>query len=187
MKRNVVIVDNFYNNPYEVREFALSQEFSVYGNYPGQRTQPDVNSEVRDIIQDLIYFNAGKITNWEGEYTGAYQYTTSRDRSWIHADNTTNWAGVCYLTPDAPVTAGTGLFRHKETGLMKAPEDEALLDKIYNDAQDVTKWDLVDVIGNVFNRLVLYRGDIFHSSLDYFGTNKENGRLFQTFFFNTEF
>lgn len=70
---------------------------------------------------------------------------------------------------------------------MKAPKDEILLDTIYNDAQDITKWDLVDVIGNVFNRLVLYRGDIFHSSLDYFGTNKENGRLFQTFFFNTEF
>jgi len=64
--------------------------------------------------------------------------------------------------------------------------DNELLDEIYNDSQDITKWDLTDILGNKYNRMVLYRGDLFHQSLDYFGTNKENGRLFQTFFFNTE-
>ena len=54
------------------------------------------------------------------------------------------------------------------------------------DSQDYTKWEMVDKIGNVFNRLILYRSNNFHVSLDYFGTNKENGRLFQVFFFNTE-
>jgi len=28
---------------------------------------------------------------------------------------------------------------------------------------------------------------LFHASLDYFGDDKENGRLFQLFFFDTEF
>ena len=53
--------------------------------------------------------------------------------------------------------------------------------------QDFTKWELVDRFANVYNRLILYRGEYFHTSLDYFGTNKENGRLFQTFFFDTEY
>jgi hypothetical protein len=57
---------------------------------------------------------------------------------------------------------------------------------VEHDFQDYTKWDLFDVIGNRFNRLAMYRGDFYHASLDYFGTNKENGRLFQLFFFNTE-
>ena len=43
------------------------------------------------------------------------------------------------------------------------------------------------MVGNVYNRLVLYRGDMFHRSLEYFGNDKNDGRLFQTFFFNTEF
>jgi hypothetical protein len=43
------------------------------------------------------------------------------------------------------------------------------------------------MVGNVYNRLVLYRGDLFHSSLDYFGEGLNDGRLFQTFFFNTEY
>ena len=54
------------------------------------------------------------------------------------------------------------------------------------DGRDYTKWELVDTIGNVYNRLVLYPGDLFHASLDYFGKDLETGRLFQTFFFNTE-
>jgi hypothetical protein len=45
---------------------------------------------------------------------------------------------------------------------------------------------MVDRIGNIYNRLILYRGDLFHVSLDYFGRNIADGRLFQTFFLNTE-
>jgi hypothetical protein len=102
------------------------------------------------------------------------------------------WAGVVYLTPNAPLSGGTGIFKHKETGLIYSPKledgsvDKELLNYIGKDSQDMTKWDLVDRLANVYNRMVLYRGDLFHQSLDYFGTDKENGRLFQTFFFSTE-
>ena len=50
----------------------------------------------------------------------------------------------------------------------------------------MTKWELVDKLGNLYNRLVIYRGDLYHMSLDYFGRDLQTGRLFQTFFFNTE-
>ena len=53
-------------------------------------------------------------------------------------------------------------------------------------SQDLTKWDLVDRVGNVFNRLILFDSRRFHMSMDYFGDSKENGRLFQVFFFSTE-
>jgi len=46
---------------------------------------------------------------------------------------------------------------------------------------------MVDRIGNRYNRMILYRSDIYHSSLDYFGTDLYTGRLFQVFFINTEF
>jgi hypothetical protein len=35
------------------------------------------------------------------------------------------------------------------------------------------------------NRLVLFNAHRYHMSMDYFGDTKENGRLFQTFFFST--
>jgi hypothetical protein len=55
-----------------------------------------------------------------------------------------------------------------------------------DDTQDYTKWEMVDRVGNVFNRLIMYRADNYHVSLDYFGKDLHDGRLFQVFFFNTE-
>jgi hypothetical protein len=192
MRINSLTIDDFYSNPLEVREFALKQEFKVRGNYPGQRTQSFLTDATKKTLRDILYPFAGEITNWGGEYTGSFQYTTSADRSWIHADSTTDWAAVCYLTPDAPVTAGTGIFRHKETGWMnfdyKREHDEEYMKQAPpgHHSQDYTKWEMVDRVGNVFNRLIMYRADNYHVSLDYFGKDMYDGRLFQVFFFNTE-
>ncbi len=194
MTVNAIVIDDFYVNPDEVRSHALSQEFSVIGNYPGRRTPPFRNDSILNAIQLIIKNFAGTIKNWDiSDYTGAFQYTTSKDRSWIHADQTTMWAGVCYLTQNAPLSAGTGLFKHKKTGLDFAPKnkdgtyDNVLLDEINKDSQDMTKWEMTERLANKYNRLVLYRGDFFHMSLDYFGQDKYDSRLFQTFFFDTEY
>jgi len=195
MQTNVIIVDDFYGiDPLIPRRFALSQEFSEYGNYPGQRTRSFHYDELRNCFQGIVQQAGGRITQFEElQYNAAYQYTTKHDQSWIHADQTTMWAGVCYLNPDAPLNSGTALYRHKSTGLCSAPRkddgtyDQELMNEIYKDSRDMSKWDMVDMVSNKFNRLVLYRGDLFHSSMEYFGETKDDGRLFQTFFFNTEY
>jgi hypothetical protein len=187
---NLLIIDNFYNNPMETRNYILTQEFTVKGNYPGQRTISYANSHLKEMIQGYIKHFAGNITEWsEGgnSYNGSFQYTTSRNRTWIHTDHYNNWAGVLYMTPNAPVTSGTGIYRFKDG--TRFEEEKKIRDntKLIDDlSQDYTKWEIVDVVGNIFNRLVLFNSKQFHASLDYFGTNKENGRLFQVFFFSTE-
>jgi hypothetical protein len=193
MRFNSLTIDNFYADPMKVREFALSQEFGTRGNYPGQRTVSFLNDPLKKKLRDIVYPFAGEITCWGGEYTGSFQYTTASDRSWIHADSTTDWAAVCYLTPDAPPSAGTGIFRHKATGWMHYNYKQASQDPEYDkfappghDCRDYTKWDMIDRVGNVFNRLIMYRADNYHVSLDYFGKDMYDGRLFQVFFFNTE-
>lgn len=191
MRVNSLIIDDFYSNPYEVREFALQQEFKVRGNFPGERTESFLNDNIKETIQFILEPIAGQVTSWGGPYTGSFQYTTAKDRSWIHSDSYTDWAGVCYLTPDAPLSSGTGLFMHKETGLRgwrhyEGEQDNPIYEIVSSESQDYTKWDMVDRVGNVFNRLILYRSENFHVSLDYFGKDKEDGRLFQVFFFNTE-
>ena len=197
MRFNSLTIDNFYSNPMEVREFALKQEFKVRGNYPGQRTKSFLTDSLKKKMRDILYPFAGEITYWgsddtENNYTGSFQYTVSEDRSWIHADSTTDWAAVCYLTPDAPLSAGTGIFRHKATGWShydyKRENEPGYVQSAPpgNEMRDYTKWEMVDRIGNVYNRLIMYRADNYHVSLDYFGQNMHDGRLFQVFFFNTE-
>ena len=176
----------------ETRKYILEQEFKIRGNYPGQRTLSYASEEIKSIIQEWIYPFGGKITDFpmnksENNYNGAFQYTTSRDRSWIHVDSWNNWAGVLYMTPDAPVNSGTGLYRFKDGTRF---DDEQKLkgnnDEISNASQDITKWELVDKVGNIFNRLVIFNSKSFHMSMDYFGNDKYTGRLFQVFFFSTE-
>jgi hypothetical protein len=177
MKLNLVIAENFYDNPDDVRAFALSQPFDVIGNYPGARTKPFMNDTMKAAISKLVEAS-GPVTNWHG-FSAAFQLCTASDRTWIHADSFNTWAGVCYLTPNAPVSGGTSLYRHKATGHRE---------KVDNDYEsyDYTKWEEVDRIGNIYNRIILYRGNMFHASVDYFGSNMQDGRLFQTFFFDTQ-
>lgn len=197
MAYSLFTIDDFYSNPVEVRDFALSQEFNVKGNFPGNRTKSFITEDLRLYIESHMKEQHGSvIMNMDQDdpdnYNGAYQYTTQHDRSWIHGDET-NWAGVLYLTPDAPLSGGTALYKHTATSQSSIPYlpdgsiNNALLGEIYLDSRDFTKWQQTAFIGNVFNRLVIYRADQFHTSVDYFGRDINDGRLFQTFFFNTEY
>jgi len=97
MKTNVIIVDDFYNEPHQVRKFALSQEFKVRGNYPGARTEPMLNDSIRDTLQYIVTNAGGKIISFPNDgYNGSFQTTYAWDKSWIHSDYHNTWAAVCY-------------------------------------------------------------------------------------------
>jgi len=191
----LIVIDNFYKNPYETRKYILTQEFSVRGNYPGQRTVSHATQHLKDIIQGYVMPFGGKITDFPipddksnaSIYNGSFQYTTSRDRSWVHIDGYNNWGGVLYMTPNAPLSSGTAFYKFND-GAACELDRNILENKTQTDmySQDMTKWQLVDRAGNIFNRLILFNSKRFHMSMDYFGDSKENGRLFQVFFFSTE-
>lgn len=182
MRQNIIVIDNFYNNVDAVREFALSQEFNVTGNYPGSRTKNFLNESTKETIQSFI---PEKIINWldgpEG-YTGSFQLTSGSDSSWVHNDAYNDWGGVLYLTPNAPVSGGTGFFKSLIDGSLTGTSFD-LPDDVW---KDMSKWEKVAEVGNIYNRLVLFRADQWHTSLDYFGVGPESGRLTQVFFIQTE-
>jgi hypothetical protein len=191
MRQNIIVIDDFYSNVDAVREFALSQPFNVTGNYPGVRTENFLNESTKETIQDILLPHAGRVINWletSGEgYSGAFQITTGSNKSWIHNDAYNNWAGVLYLTPDAPVTGGTGFFRSKLDGSFTGPDDHKCFPDAPSDVwTNMDMWDKVAEVGNVYNRIVLFRADQWHTSLDYFGEDFNTGRLTQVFFIKTE-
>jgi hypothetical protein len=194
---SIIVVDNFYNNAADVRKYILTQEFSVKGDFPGQRTISYATEDLKQNIQKYVEPFAGKITNFpipkadlsnaETIHNGAFQYTVASDRSKIHTEKDNNWGGIIFLTPDAPLSAGTGFYRFYDGAMSQ--EDTTLLNNqetVDRFTQDLTKWEKVDQIGNVFNRLILFDARNYHMELDYFGDTKENGRLIQVFFFSTE-
>lgn len=191
MDKNFIVIDNFYDNVDNVRQFALEQEFLTEGNYPGYRTGPEADPQ-HEYLKTFFENNVinKKITHWPKGYNTAYQVTTEESTTWIHHDDTT-WAGVLYLTPNAPAESGTGIYRHKPTGIYEwdkvadSPSDFNNSDFLGDSHMD--HWEQINFVGNVYNRLVIYKGSLYHRSvLPGFGTDKYTGRLFQTFFFDTE-
>jgi len=190
---NLIIIDNFYENPNEIREFALSQEFFESSkDYPGKRTVSFATEELKNKLQVIIEPFGGKIDDFElTTSNGCFQFATFEDKTWIHSDTFKgeefiSWGGLIYLTPDAPLSSGTGFYKFKDDGSMNSKEKKILNSNSGTYSQDYTRWELVDKIGNIFNRLILFNGDRYHASLDYFGDNKYNGRLFQVFFFTSK-
>lgn len=191
---NLIVIDNFYENPYEIRDFAIKQiGYDTHNYHPGKRTNSFATEDHKEIFSTILEPLCGKIIKFDisthNNSNGTFQYNTANDiKSWIHVDAyNTNWAGIIYLTPNAPLSGGTGFFKYKD-GTINSFDTKLLNNEseIQNNCRDNTKWELVSSVGNLFNRLILFNSTQYHMSLDYFGDNIHNGRLIQLFFFTTE-
>ena len=183
-KPRLWIVDDFYDDPYAVREFALKQEFEEnLDYYKGNRSKEQyIVPGTKEAFEKII---GRKITNWTETHgmCGRFQYCTAQDDLVYHCDGQT-LAGMVYLTPNAPFSCGTSLFAHKRTGLRN--ENDFGDVNVFGETgfYDRTKFELVDTAGNVFNRLVLFDAKCIHSANEYFGTDLTSSRLFHLFFFD---
>lgn len=181
-QKRIFVVDNFYADPYAIREYALQQEFKEdLRYYKGKRTEERFFvPRTKEIFESIV---GQSITVWD-DYgmNGVFQTCNAEDPLVYHID-LQQWAGMVYLTPDAPFQAGTSMYAHKETRArhVSDPGIDVAFDGGFYDA---TKFELVDTIGNVFNRLVIFNGKCIHAASQYFGKDVADSRLFHMFFFD---
>lgn len=81
------------------------------------------------------------------------------------------WSGLIYLSDDPPLRGGLHMWRNVDPA------------RDYDWMTPKDQWELVDDLGNMPNRLILFRGSVPHSGAPGWGTSLLDGRLFQTFFF----
>lgn len=202
---DVMIYDNFLPFPVQVREWALnqvfmdSQEYTIkYGqhtDWPGLRTDsvidldPHYANVVFSMLANIIQRN---IRLSELSIKSYFQITRKQDgASWVHQDNDVKYAAILYLNPAANPFQGTTLYRcndvEKWESYMSDQKGYNTMKRI-NEKEEVSLYEElftpVDLIGNVFNRLAIYKGDTYHKSTSYFGNDIRNGRLTQVFFIN---
>lgn len=182
-----LVVDNFYENPDEVRALALEQTFNPDLRYhKGQRTEKKFIAEgTKQMFESLL---GRKITNWvEHEYNGIFQFCTSEDPIVYHSD-IQSYAAAVYLTPNAPPECGTTFYRSKKyPDVRKVHVTDPNYNEVFEEKYyDKTRFEVVDVVGNVYNRLAMWDARLIHSASEYFGTNKHDSRLFHLFFFDIE-
>jgi hypothetical protein len=172
LKTRVFVVDDFYEYPMELRNFALQQPFSPDVRYfKGSRLvhQYDIPG-VREAFKRVLGFRITRSTESHGASTH-FQFCTAEDPLVYHYNSQT-WAGVLYLTPDPPYSSGTYPFAHRETRSRNSDEfgDRPVFEK--TGYFDRSKFNLVNIIGNVFNRLILFDAHSIRAANEYFGRTK---------------
>jgi hypothetical protein len=190
MRVKSIIVEDFYKNPGDVRNFALSQEYSKNLDLGRAESSPFLANSIKESIAGIMMSTAGEITGWE---PGSGRFTLSVSADPVVVSNTEypDWTAIIFLTPNAPLEGGISILRHKETGLNKwedsqFPPDISETSPVNLDKSDLTKWHTVDSFSNLYNRMVIYQSDTFNRITNNFGQSMEDGRLCQVFGFNTE-
>lgn len=199
----VVVVENFYENPDIIRAFALAQEYTFCQNrqnlqyvYPGSRTKDlfDLDKPLHErICKKLVsVFHNAEHDNMQWAISTSFQSVTAEyNQGVLHTDQNTVFAGVLYLTPDAPLNSGTSLFKPNKT-FDEAKYQQALIDndkrfrtgEIAMDTSYHSMFDEVVRVNNVYNTLIIYEGRHFHAANQFFGKTLKDSRLAQVFFIN---
>jgi hypothetical protein len=197
----VTVVNDFYEDPDEVRSFALAQEFQfcheITGNefvFPGSRTKDlrVLNSALYEkICKKLIsIFHNAEHDYMKWAISTSFQSVAAEYKQGaIHTDHNTIFAAVLFLSPDAPLDSGTSLYKKNKTfdqqKYIQAIEQN---DAIYRAKQKVmltdyhSMFDEVVRVNNVYNSLILYEGETFHAANSFFGNALKDARLTQVFF-----
>lgn len=166
-----LVIDNFFDDPFTIRDIALNAEYYTkethpgnIGEFPGYRTNyiNEWNPELYNYLLNRQMENVKQLID-VGEFTEywtkfSFSYTGSNVPRIEHQDFLENWngfkrffGGVIYLNPEPPENTGTIL-----TG--------------------------VTTVENKFNRYVMYDATKLHAIENSFGDTKINSRLVLTHF-----
>lgn len=180
----IVVLDDFLADPDAVRAIALAQRF-VKMHAAGVRTMEQF-LHLAPYRQEFSRLLGRELTNWDdNDANGRFQCCFAADAIPYHSDSQ-SYAGVLFLKPGAPIEAGLSFFRGRSSGLRGRSSDANLMRLTFGDGAefDRSRWEEVDRVANLYNRLVLFDAHLAHGASAYFGDRLENARLFQNFFFN---
>ncbi len=189
-------------NAGDVAERCLASDDWVLGHpyaaqpWPGKRSRNALNPDELSRIENWVRAQTGVSQLWHDDAAGArfvdhnsaQLVGESESRSMPHTDaKDCRFAGVLYLTAGAPETAGTSFYRLRHPdgslgGNQCPPQHASLREALGVPSLPMSAWKEDLAIANVFNRLVVYRGDLVHAASSYFGSDHRTKRLTLVFF-----
>ncbi len=200
MRRNIIVLDDFYSNPEEVRQIALNSPYPEPEDsytYPGKNSQEKYYPE--SLHQRFESILNRKLT--PAQPNGYFRLSLESDayRQDVHVDPSWEFGAVCYLNSPEQVIdeGGTSFWMHNKTKMETCPQTdveakhygyptakESWWTTVYGEGLDRSKWTRYLLSPMKYNRIVIFRTNLWHSHNYNFGTNLQNGRLVQLFFFN---
>lgn len=188
MKHVFLVIDDFYDNPDEVRKRALQLTYRRPEgvNFPG--VVAATNDDIRPTIECFSRLLGGIDIKCRKD-EGAFRITTAADmatrKSLVHVD-TPDLSAIVHLSKGEE--EGTYFYRHKALNLERvSPEDNirlAVRQAIEADTLDLDAWEVLYTVPMKYNRLVIFDGKYFHSGAQRLtGASLAEGRMTQNYFF----
>jgi hypothetical protein len=201
--RNYWLLDGALSHPAQVRERCLTRTDWTFGapyrpeSWPGRRIVPALTAAEMAPIEAWVREVAGAERLWvqrspEGGRLdhNCVQVVGGREsRARPHTDSLAlcRYAGVLYLSPDAPEDAGTSFYRQRladgRPGGNRVVAPHANLVEALGTRFVPPDSFVEDVrVANRFNRLLVYNAALIHSATAYFGAELAGARMATVFF-----
>jgi len=179
-----------------LRARALTLNYAMPGPYPGRNSVERVRLEgLEEQVSSIVQEPLCEPNPLESHGKCRLTLASDNQLAKIHVDPSF-WSGILYLNRLEDCRGGTEFFRHIATGTdqvpitieginaMGYPSYQAMSEQILSkDALDRSKWEHTMTVPMRFNRLVLLRPWLWHTSGPGFGNSVENGRLVYLMFF----
>jgi hypothetical protein len=195
------VVDNFYDDPEEVRNFAIRCGYkrpliSATPSLISDARHPDTSKTLAriaalvdcepdwDLIDALYGF-------WGESSCGEFQLTLC-DLNVMgrpHSHTNGEWVGIVYLNTaeQCEGRVGTYILRHVPSGLCHITQaTQEQYHRLKLDADDASKWSVVASPEMRYNRLFLFDSRYIHAHSPGFGNSISDGRLIQIFNFKSK-
>jgi len=200
MMQKLIIIDDFLDNPHQLRDLALAQEYPSMEEdtyFPGRNSKfPQQINGLTNRISTLVGEALRPAT---GTAHCKFRMAMKGDKGTasVHIDDA-HWSGMLYLSKPEDCEGGTDFFRHIPTGTDHAPLEQSdfaklgvssvkeMWDKIlWPHTNDLSKWESIMRAPMRFNRLVLFRPQQWHDAGPGFGDCPENARIVFMMFFKS--
>jgi hypothetical protein len=200
--RDYWIKESALPNAADIAERCLASKDWILGHpyarqpWPGKRSRNALRPDELSIIEEWVRKQTGASLLWQDtsaesrlvDHNSAQLVGESESRSMPHTDSKDcRYAGVLYLSPQAPEAAGTTFYRLRYPdgalgGNLCPPQHASLRDALGVASLPPSAWKEDVAVPNIFNRLLVYRGDIVHAASSYFGSDHRSKRLTIVFF-----
>ncbi len=202
MKRRIIVIDDFYKEPDAIRKLALNSSYlnsksndgyNGYKSIVSTKTKDSLMNKIAKVLGLGITYQVSR----QGDFKSLHQIQFKNKTTFVHFD-LCDWSGVLCLSDPKKIRGYTSFWRHNllrvdgfddinvvaKICAKKKCHVQDLFDLIDKDSAKMSRWTELSRIHHVYNRLILFRGNMFHASSEGFGNSLENSKLTQTFFFN---
>lgn len=192
MNLHHLVVDEFFEEPYELRRWALAKGFKEEISPVDNMTYKGVCKDPPWIFRQEAEVRLSYLMRSPSSIKLAFLRLTmerqvEKDRRIVHLDHAYGqYVCTVYLNDVFPYGSGTWILKHAGTGMETLPKTKVELETWEHDCNNLEMWNITGMADMEFNRTIIMPTQFFHASkpVNGFGKTEAEGRMVFVAFFD---